>query len=186
MRARFGVAMPAKGGRTAVVGVEVRERRGSDGLLDHEFVVGYVERVGSYTVDGARERVAALMNAAKDVRPCAIVDVGSPQGLALQQSLRGAYDPELHRPHAYPGAGMRTALFASFLRAYSEGRVRFVHGLAHRADLDRALVFYMGGGTSKDGVDLSSEDEALVVALGLAMFWPKHGPAAAKAAESDA
>lgn len=181
MRMRFGVAMPVKGGRTAIVGVEVREARGAGGRLEHSYVVGHVERVQPFTVEAARDRVAALMTAFADVRPCAMIDVGTPQGMALRQALRGAYPAELHRPHQYPGTGERVALFASFLQAYSTDRVRFAPGLKHRADLDRSLVFYMGGGVKKDGAELSSEDEALVVALGLALFWARHGPAAAAA-----
>jgi hypothetical protein len=57
--------------------------------------------------------------------------------------------------------------------------VTFLPGLKFRADLDKALVFYMGGGVSKHGVDLESEDDALVIALGLALTWPKHGASAA-------
>jgi hypothetical protein len=175
VRLRLGVAMASKGGRTALVGAEVRQRRATSGRLEYDFTVGLVERVHPATVEAARARVAAVMESLADVRPCCIVDVGTAQGLALRQALRGAYKDGLHRPHAYPGHGERVELFAAFLQAYSTERVRFEPGLSHRADLDRALVFYMGGGVGKDGVELASEDEALVVALGLAMFWPGHG-----------
>lgn len=166
--------MAPKGGRTAVVGAEVREAK-AGGRLAHEFTVGLVDRVTPSTVEAARDRVVALMTGLEDVRPCCIVDVGSPQGLALAKALRGAYPERLHRPHAYPGTGDRVPLFASFLQAYSSGRVKFMPGLDNRAELDKALVFYLGAGAKKDGVDLASEDEALVIALGLALFWPRHG-----------
>lgn len=179
MRLRFGVCMPEHGGRTAVVGVEVQESRAHDGYLVHDFVVGSVDRVTPFTVEAARDRVCALATAVADLRPCALVDTGSPQGLALRRALRDAYPRDLHRPHAYPGTGSRVPLFSAFLEAYSAGRVHFRPGLAHRAALDRALVFYLGRGVGREGVALESEDEALVVALGLAMFWPRHGGTAA-------
>jgi hypothetical protein len=180
VRLRFGVAMPLKGGRPAMIGVEVLEARGSDGKLQHTFRVGRVERFSKHAVEAARARVAAVMDQLAEHRPCAIIDVGSPQGLALHQSLRGSYDKRLHRSHAYRGTGTRGPLFSAFLQAYSAGRVAFAPGLDFRSDLDRALVFYGGQGAKKDGVDLSSEDEALVIALGLAMTWPMHGPTARK------
>jgi hypothetical protein len=120
-----------------------------------------------------------MVAASKEHFPCVLIDVGSPQGLALHQSMRTGYDRDLHRPHAYPGTGMRADLFSTFLQAYSAGRVSFQPDLPGRSALDRALVFYMGGGVAKSGVELSSEDEALVIALGLSMTWPKHGSEAA-------
>jgi hypothetical protein len=167
--------MPLKGGRPCVVAAEVREARDTTGRLVHAFDVGFVDRVTPFTVEAVRDRVADVMTRLQEHRPCAVVDVGSPQGLALWQGLRGAYPRELHRPHAYPGTGMRGPLFSAFLQAYSGGRVRFEPGLGYRQDLDRSLVFFAGGGVQKDGIDLSSEDEAMVMALGLALTWPKHG-----------
>lgn len=180
MRVRFGVAMAPKGGRTAIIGLEVFEGRDSKGRLEHAYHVGSIDWVTPFTVEAARDRAAELMTLLQEHRPCLLVDVGTPQGLALHQALRGSYSPDLHRPHAYPGTGPRAALFSSFLQAYSSNRVTFEPGLPHRADLDRALIFYMSGGVSRTGVELDSEDEALVMALGLAMTWPKHGPTASK------
>lgn len=178
MRVRFGVAMAPKGGKTAIVGVEVRERRGPDGRLVHDFEVGALEWISPGTIEAASSRVLELLTLAKDVRPCAIIDVGSPQGLALHQHLRNRQPEGLHRPHAYPGTGSRAPLFGAFLQAYADGRVHFAAGLPNRADLDRALVFYTGGGVSKHGVELKSEEEALVIALGLSITWPRHGAGA--------
>jgi len=186
VRIRFGVAMPTKGGRTAVVGVEVRERRLPGGHLEHVFLVGHVERVTPHTVEAARDRVAALMHDFADLRPCAMVDTGNAQGQALRALLRRAWGDELHRPHAYLGTGDRRDLFSAFLQAYGAGRVRFLPGLPHRAELDKALVNYLGGPVKESGVELASEDEALVIALGLALFWPRHGPAADPADEEKA
>lgn len=170
--------MAAEGGRTAICGVEVREGRAHDGRLTHEFHVGALEWVGPGTVEAAAKRLSELMSRAAEVRPCTIVDVGTPQGLALHQSLKGKWSRDLHRAHAYQGTGIRGPLFSSFLQAYSEGRVIFAGGLPHRRDLDKALVFYAGGGVKKHGLELTSEEEALVIALGLALTWPRHGPAA--------
>lgn len=175
MRLHLGVAMAPRGGRTAVVGAEVLERRDETGRLEHRFVIGLVERVNPTTVEAARDRLAELMTALESDRPCAFVDTGSAQGLALRQALRGAWSREIHRAHAYAGTGARSELFASFLQAYSTGHVTFRPGLAHRKELDRALVNYLGGGAAKSGVELSSEDEALVIAVGLALYWPRHG-----------
>lgn len=186
MRLRLGVAMPVKGGRTAIVGTEVRERRDAERRLVHDFTIGQVDRVAPFTVEAARDRITGMVKAVADLHPCVIIDVGSPQGMALRQALLGQWSSELHRPHAYPGTGARPILFSSFLQAYSQGRVHFEPNLAYRSDLDRALVFYMGGGVRQDGVELSSEDEALVVALGLSLFWPKHGPMARPFEESPA
>jgi hypothetical protein len=171
--------MPLKGGRPALVACEVFEQRDPETKrLVNVFDIGAVERVTPYSVEATRKRLLDMVTAVKDLAPCVFVDVGSPQGLALHQSTRVGWPRELHRPHAYPGTGQRPQLFSSFLQAYSAGRVRFEPGLDNRQALDRALVFYMGGGVEKSGVELSSEDEALVIALGLALTWPKHGPAA--------
>jgi hypothetical protein len=179
MRLRVGAAMPLKGGRPALIAVEVTKAgRDSRGREAFDFLVGHIERVMPTSVEKTSERLLAIIRAVEDVRPCMIIDAGSPQGLALYQNVRGSgIPPALHKPHAYPGTGQRTGLFASFLQSYSEGRIRFEPGLKHRGELDRSLVFYMGGGTKTDGVELSSEDEALVIALGLAMSWPRHGGA---------
>lgn len=179
-RIRFGVAMAAKGGRSTIIGVEVREGRDSVGRLMHHFTVGSIDRVTPGTVEALAERVKTLMTRAAAVHPCTIIDVGTPQGMALHQVLRGAWSRDLHRAHAYPGTGIRGPLFSSFLQAYGSGRVTFAPDLPGRKDLDKALVFYAGGGISKHGVDLTSEEEAMVIALGLALTWPKHGPVARK------
>lgn len=184
MRLRFGAMMPTKGGRTALIGVEVREARDPQGRYVHEFIVGHVERVSPGTVEAAAGRLRELAGDFADLRPCVIVDTGNAQGEALRAALRQDWPSELHRPHQYPGTGDRKDLFASFLQAYSTGRVRFRPKLPHRAELDKALVHYLGGGVSTTGVELKSEDEALVVALGLAMFWPRHGAKAADAGET--
>lgn len=170
--------MPVKGGRPAVVGVEVLEGRSPDGRLEHRFVVGLVERVEPFSVEACADAVVSMRAGVADQRPCVIVDVGSPQGLALHLALRTRTPASLHRPHAFPGTGARSPLFASFLKAYAEGRVTFEDGLRYRHDLDRALVFYQGSGVKKDGVELDSDEEALVIALGLAITWPSHGPRA--------
>jgi hypothetical protein len=174
--------MPLKGGRPALVAVEVQTgARDLRGRSTFGYEVGHIERVAPTSVENTADRVGKLISAVADQRPCSIIDVGSPQGMALYQTVRSLYVPTgLHRPHAYPGTGQRTQLFAGFLQAYSEGRLRFAPRLGFRPDMDRALVFYMGGGTKSDGVELSSEDEALVIALGLAMAWPRHGGDATK------
>ncbi len=179
MKLRVGVALPLKGGRPSVVVTEVKERRDPDtGRLLHHYHVGSVDRVTPYSVEAAAARIMTIIGATKEHKPCVLIDAGSPQGLALYQSMRTGYPRELHRPHAYPGVGERGPLFSTFLQAYSAGRVSFEPNMPHRSALDRALVFYMGGGVEKSGVELSSEDESLVIATGLAMTWPKHGPPA--------
>lgn len=178
-RVHVGAAMPLKGGRPALVAAEVREGRDPQGRAAFEFHVGHVGRVTPYGVEDARAALAELMTRLEPVRPCAIIDVGTPQGLALHQSCRGAWSPSMHRAHAFPGTGPRGPLFASFLQAYSAGRVTFAPDLKHRSDLDRALVFFgTGKGVAAHGVELTSEEEALVLALGLALTWPRHGPPA--------
>ncbi len=180
VKMRVGVAMPLKGGRPAIVVSEVFEARDKEtGRLVHHYDIGDIERITPYSVEATKARIMEIVTAVREVRPCVMIDVGSPQGLALHQSMRTGYDRTLHRPHAYPGTGMRADLFSVFLQAYSAGRVSFQPDLPGRSALDRALVFYMGGGVEKSGVELSSEDEALVVAVGLAMTWPKHGGVAA-------
>lgn len=182
-RLRVGAMMPLKGGRPALVAVEVRVGpRDKQGRPTFAYEVGHVERITPASVEGTAQRLGALIDAVADTSPCMMIDTGSPQGLALYQSVRQQRRaPGLHRPHSYPGTGQRTGLFSGFLQSYAAGLVRFAPGLPHRAELDRSLVFYMGGGTKTDGVELSSEDEALVVALGLAMTWPRHGAPAAAA-----
>lgn len=179
MKIRIGAAMPLKGGRPALVACEVFESRDPETKrLINVFDVGAVERITPYSVEATQEKLMSMVSGIRELEPCVLVDVGSPQGLALHQATRTGWPRGLHRPHAYPGVGQRPALFSTFLLAYSAGRVRFEPNLDNRQALDRALVFYMGGGVEKTGVELSSEDEALVIALGLALTWPKHGPAA--------
>lgn len=179
MRLRFGVAMPEEGGRPAIVAAEVLLRRGADARRRWHYNVGLVERVVSPTIQGADERVRELVLPVRDLRPCVFVDAGTPQGMALRRVLRRDWpDRELHRPHAYERTRFDATLFATFLEAYADGRVRFLDGLDHRRELDRALVLYRAGGVSKAGDELESEDEALVVALGLALSFPTHGDAA--------
>jgi hypothetical protein len=171
--------MPLKGGRPAIIGVEVLRSRDpyTKKVLNH-FDVGVIERVTPHSVEATKERLLRMVDSVKECFPCVFIDIGSPQGLALHQSTRTGYDKKLHRPHAYPGIGIRGPLFSQFLEAYAAERVSFQPDLPGRAALDRALVFFMGGGVAKSGVELSSEDEALVIALGLAMTWPGHGPSA--------
>src|SRR5665647_2738788 len=74
VRLRLGVSMAPKGGRTAVIGVEVREKTGKNGRLEHSFHVGLVERVSPPSVGAAAERVAELVAAMAELRPCVLVD----------------------------------------------------------------------------------------------------------------
>lgn len=175
MRLRFGVAMPDQGGRPAVVGVEVRRIGDPKARRQWHFTVGHVERVAPKTVERARERVEEMVERLKEHRPCVFVDVGNPQGFALRRLWRKRWPKEAHFPHAYERTRADTALFSAFLEAYADGRIDFVPGLPHREELDRALVLFKGGGTSKAGYELDSEDEALVTALCLALTWPSHG-----------
>lgn len=178
MRLRFGAAMALKGGRPCIVGVEVRERRDQHDIASYRFYVGRVERVEPFTVEAVRARLQDLCQRASEhgEKPCVMVDVGSPQGIALRQSSVPVMEAlDLHRPHAYQGKGKRDDLFAAFLQAYTSGAIEFAPGLDHRHELDRALVFYVGSGVKTEGVELDSEDEAMVVALGLAITWAKHG-----------
>jgi hypothetical protein len=180
VKLRIGVAMPLKGGRPAIVATEIKETRDPRGRLLHHFDVGAIERITPYSVEATKARILQMVGNVREHLPCVMIDIGSPQGLALHQSMRAGYDPSLHRPHLYQGTGiLRPELFSTFLQGYAAGRISFQPDLPGRSALDRALVFYMGGGVEKSGVELSSEDEALVVALGLAMIWPKHGPKAA-------
>jgi hypothetical protein len=170
VRLRVGVAMPEKGGRTALVGAEVLEWREPDGRLAHSFLVGFVERVSPPTIEAASGRVVAIAVAMREHRPCFIVDANTAQGDALRRSLRDRLGRDLHRPHGH--AGRRRDLFSGFLTAYTQGRVEVARAARARPDLERALVFYGGGGTKRDGLELESEDEALVVASG----WRWRGP----------
>ncbi len=176
MKLRLGVAMPEKGGRTAIVGTEVRYRQGEGGRREPLFRIGLVDRVTPGTIQGTRDRVAELLNLLIAHQPCAFVDAGTPQGIALRHALRGQVPRSLHRPHTYPRTSRDQTLFAQFLRAYADGRVTFAAGLEHRLDLDRALALYGGGETKRTGaVEINSEDEALVLALTLSMAFPTHG-----------
>lgn len=164
--------MARKGGRTAIVAVEVKERPDRS----HEFVVGHLQRVHPPTIEAAAGAIASLASAAMTEKPCVIVDVSTAQGIALRMALRDLLPDGIHKAHAYRGAdAARAELFASFLRAYSTERVKLLPDLRGRKELINALVFYTGGAKVKDQVELPSEDEALVVALGLGMAWPRHG-----------
>lgn len=179
MRLRLGVAMAVKGGRTAIIGSEVRESKDGKGRNRYAFTVGSIDRIPG-TVEGTRDRVLAYMDKLEEHKPCVMVDIGSPQGEALLRAMRDGWSPGIHRPHAYEGIGDRKPLFSAFLHAYSNSRVSIPKSLQHRAALDKALVFFMGAGHAKDGLELASEDEALVVALGLSLVWPIHGQATAR------
>ena len=166
--------MPLKGGRPCVVATEITQS--PDGM---RFDVGHVERVIPFSVEETASRVVALVGrwSHAEIFPCVVVDTGSAQGLALYQQLRGLLPRTVHRPHSYPGTGTRDMLFGAFLQSYAQDRLSFRPDLEHRGDLDRALVFFGGRGVKSDGVDLSSEDEAMVMAVGLSMQYAKHGDA---------
>jgi hypothetical protein len=175
MRLRVGVAMAPKGGRTGLVVAEVLERRTSLMKREYSYIVGHVDRITPPTVEEAADRVVALVRNIADEKPCVMVDTTSPQGVALRVALNERMPAGLHKAHAMEGAGIYKDLFSGFLQTYSASRVAFEPGLDYRGELDRSLVFYMGGGVAKHGFEITSEDEALVVALGLALFWPRHG-----------
>ncbi len=174
LRLRLGVAMAVKGGRTAIIGTEVREKRDGKGRALYDFTVGSIDRIPG-TVEGTHERVDSYIEKLAEFKPCVMVDIGSPQGEALLRAMRDDWPKGIHRPHAYEGIGDRKPLFSAFLHAYSNGRVSIPKSLKHRAELDKSLVFYMGAGHAKEGLELESEDEAMVVALGLSLVWPLHG-----------
>jgi len=185
MRLRIAVAMPEKGGRPAIVVAEVQRALGKDGRRQWNFTIGLVERVKRQNIEGARDRVLELAEASISMKPCVFVDAGTPQGVALWRSVRKDWTRRLHRPHAYERTRFETAMFAVFLEAYADGRVKFLGDLDNRKELDRALVLYKGGGVSKVSDDLESEDEALVVATCLALMWPSHGGDASRVESRD-
>lgn len=174
----FAVSMPEKGGRPCVVAAEVRRAPDQQGRRRWHFVVGYVERVKSATIQGARERVRDLVLPLSDVEPCVFVDAGTPQGHALRRVIRDGWPTELHRPHAYERTRFDVTMFAQFLEAYADGRITFRDHIdaQTRKELDRALILYRAGGKSDAGDELASEDEAMVHALCLAVMFPTHGP----------
>lgn len=180
MRIRLGVAMPDKGGRTAIVGVEVREASVA-GRRVHHFTVGHVDRVEPGTVEASAARVAELVEQLRAHRPCVTVDLGNPQGHALRRMLRKMLPSELHRPHGYERTKADTHLFAQLLEAYADDRVAIRDGLQHVGDLSLALAMHGAKKTDRTGaVELSSEDEALVTATCLGLTFPTHGAVAAK------
>lgn len=181
MRIRIGAAMPLKGGRPAVVVSELKEETISDGRRVIHTDIGHVARISPFSVEATSACVVALAKKLIDRLPCVIVDTGSAQGLALYLDLRKALPDELHKPHSFPGTGKRDLLFTTFLQTYADDRLTFAPDLDFRVDLDRSLVFFGGKGAAKDGYELSSEDEALVIATGLAMQYAKHGANARKA-----
>lgn len=177
MRVHVAASMPEKGGRPSIVAAEVFRGPDVAGRRRWHYEIGYIERVKDQTVQGARDAVIAVTQKILDARPCVFVDIGVPQGYALKRSFRAEW-PEtvLHVPHAYQRLKMETALFATFLEAYADGRVVFLDDVPHRKDVDRALILYRGGTTSKAAEEMPSEDESLVSALCLALMWPSHGP----------
>lgn len=175
MRIRIGAAMPLKGGRPAVVVAELKEETLPDGRIIIHTDIGYIDRVTPFSVEAVAGATLGLVQSMIEHRPCVVTDTGSAQGLALYQQLKRILPDEVHRPHSFPGTGKRDMLFSSFLQQYSDDRILWKPGLEYRADIDRALVFFGGVGKSTDGVELSSEDNALVMAVGLAMQYPRHG-----------
>lgn len=180
MRLHFAVSMPEKGGRPAVAGVEVRRAPDEKGRRRWHFVVGYVERIRTHSIQGTRDRLEDLVLPLADVSPCVFVDCGTPQGIALRRSLRVGWPEKLHLPHAYERTRFDSTMFAQFLEAYADGRVTFRPGIDPlvRKELDRALILYRAGGKSDAGDELESEDEALVHALCLGVMFSTHGPEA--------
>jgi hypothetical protein len=178
VRLRFGASMPEKGGRPCVVGVEVRRAPNQYGRRRWHFVVGHVERVRQQTIQGTVDVIRDLVLPVSDVDPCVFVDAGTAQGFALRRSLRTEWPDKLHRPHAYQRTRFDNTMFATFLEAYADGRITFRENLPWRKELDRSLILYRAGGVSQAGDELSSEDEAMVHALALAIMFPTHGAAA--------
>lgn len=178
MRIRIGAAMPLHGGRPAVVVSELKEETLPDGTRVIHTDIGHVARIIPFSVEATSACVADLAKKLIDHRPCVVVDTGSAQGLALYLDLRKQLPADIHRPHSFPGTGKRNLLFTTFLQTYADDRLSFKPGLPYRVDLDRSLVFFGGSGAAKDGFELSSEDEALVLATGLSMQYAKHGATA--------
>lgn len=177
MRLHIAVAMPEEGGRPSVIATEVFKAPDIDGRRRWHFFIGHAERVASQTVEGAHDAVTRLVERVADAKPCVFVDIGTPQGLALRRTFRADWPVKsLHLPHAYERTARETAMFAAFLEAYADGRVRFADGMPFRKDLDKALVLYRGGHVSKAAEEMPSEDESLVVAACLSLMWPSHGP----------
>lgn len=158
--------------------VEVRRAPDQQGRRRWHFVIGYVERVKTPTIQGTVARVRELTLPLQDVEPCVFVDAGTPQGFALRRSLRAEWPEKLHRPHAYERTKFDMTMFGQFLEAYADGRVTFKPSIdaLTRKELDRALILYRAGGKSESGDELASEDEALVHAVCLATMFATHGP----------
>ena len=178
MRLRIGVAVPDEGGRTAIVGTEVLEDRSRRRHLR----VGLVERVESGSLEDSAAKVRELVEKTLKHRPCVVVDIGNAQGMALRDELRKTLPPEIHKPHR-GRKRERPQLLAVILSAYIDGRLRFLPSIGvHRGALDRALILW--GAKKSKGEELESEDEALVIALGLSAAFLGHGADAREAADA--
>lgn len=179
MRLHFGVAMPEKGGRPAIVAAEVRRAPSIAGRRQWHYVIGHVDRVAGQSIEAARDRALELAIITREEEPCFFVDGGTAQGIALRKTMRREWPDDLHRPHAYERTKFDVTMFSHFLEAYADGRITFLPNLDHRRELDRALVLFRSEGVKSAGAEQLSEDDALVYAASLAVMFPTHGPVAA-------
>lgn len=188
-RLHIACAMSAtsRTGQTAVVAVEHRQVAPEEPgkRITWEHLVRHIEQLPAQ-VEVAAERLIEMVNDVQEQSPTVLVDIGAGPGRALYDILRehrsaGKYRlrseggmPVWH-PIAYAEQGARRQeLLTAILVPYGTDRLRFdVPDEVALGKLTRALALQKAT-VQDDGVTTTSSDEALVVALGLAMRFARY------------
>lgn len=180
MRLRLGVVFGAGRERAAIVPVEIvelapPEPTGPWGRF--AYTVGEPEQPESH-LEVLRDRLLQIATDEWPSDPCVFVDASVGPGAALVKVLHDHRDwPEgLHRPHAYLQRGQaRQGLLTTILQASGNKQLEFERTAGTAGNpLVKALESYHAEVSDDGRVSARGENEALVVALGLAIAYPRH------------
>jgi hypothetical protein len=185
MRVHAGVAVgTARSDQSWIVLVNHREKAKYNpsepgGELEH-IVIG-IEPHPPRPAD-VETRLLTMARDLRLVRPCLFVDASSGSGAALASALkvergkRGNWPADLHPVHPYVQRGAaRQALLEAILTAYMTGMLAFEEGLVNRDRLEKALASQQSVVGIDGRVSRKSDDDNLIIALGLAIAYAQHG-----------
>ncbi len=178
-RIHVGIVLGDSHTRSALVATEHVEMApalptGPWGRMRHE--VGHSERLES-AVEVVRARIVDLARSEWPSDLCFFTDCTTAGGFALYKLLRviDGWPEQLHRPHGYFGRGRdRQALLTAILQAMGADELAFdpPGGDARKSELVKALENRDVGDDGR--LAARTEDEAMLVALGLTLIAPRH------------
>jgi hypothetical protein len=183
MRLHIGVA-PGGGKdhhQASIIFVEHRQVASAlpNGRETMDHMVVHVERQAP-VLEVLRDRILVLARRARPDRPCFFIDAAGGIGTGLVKILTdmrkdNVFPQDIHKPEAYTRRGVaRQGLVNAIVEQYGSGRLKFATGLPLQAQLIRALETYESQ-VADDGKVSFSGDEEMVIALGLALGYYRHG-----------